>query len=130
MRSKIAQKISQDSNEESTQDDIDEMHHEIIKNYLAEIIEIQFKLIPELNQVFYGAFTIHVMNLAFEASKLDGKDRSMFIKKLSDYEQQKYKLLIIPLLNFTDSQIFSEDYEKELSTVVSIFHLAVPIFNL
>jgi hypothetical protein len=127
---KIAQKINNGTDKESKLKDVDDIHDEMIKNYFTEIIEIQFKLIPEISQIFYGAFTVHMVNIAFEASKITAEDRSVLINKLSDYEKHQYKQLIIPLLNFTDSRIFSEDYEKEFSSIISVFHLAVPIFNL
>jgi hypothetical protein len=127
---KIAQQITKDSYDNSASEDLDEIQREMIKSYLREIIEYQFKLIPELKQIFYGAFTIHIMNLTSETAKLNEDDRSDFIRKLSEYEKQQYKRLTIPLLNYADSRVFSEDYEKEFSSLVNIFHLSVPIHYL
>jgi hypothetical protein len=38
-----------------------------------------------------------------------------------------YKQLNFPLIQYSDSQVFTESYEKELSSIISILHLYVPM---
>jgi hypothetical protein len=127
---KIAQQVCKEPTEEEALADIEKMQQDMIQSYLEEILDQQFKLLPELTQIFYGTFTVHILNLAFEAGKISDEERSEFLKQLSEFEEQQYKQLYFPLLNYSESRIFSEDYEKEFSSLVNIFHLSVPVYNL
>jgi hypothetical protein len=110
-------------------DELAKMQREMIHDYLTEIIEEKFKLLPELLQIYYGAFLIQTVNLAFEAGKVDDTIRSDFFEKLFEFERNQYKEIFIPLMNYPTSRIFSEDYEKEVSSLISLFNLSIPLFN-
>jgi hypothetical protein len=123
-------RISQEIiNDNDPADELTKMQTEMIHDYLTEIIEEKFKLLPELLQIFYGAFLIQTVNLAVEAGKIDENTRTSFFEKLSEYERNQYKQILIPLMNYSGSRIFSEDYEKEVSSLISLFNLTIPLFN-
>ena len=99
----------------------------LIKGFCKRILDDYFKLLPELFQSIYSAFIIHSIFLAVQTERILPEDRDWLLEKFAEMKKSLYKQLNFPLLQYSDSQIFTEAYEKELSSIISILHLYVPI---
>jgi len=127
---KIAIEITEYSDSEENRSELEAIQKEMIKTFGTKIIEENFRLLPELMQFFYGALIIHTINLAYEVEKLNKEERQLLLDKLEHMQNSQFRGITFPLLKFSDSQIFSEEYEKRFSTLISLFHMYIPITNL
>ncbi|UCF62657.1 MAG: hypothetical protein JSW33_08670 [bacterium] len=127
---KIAIEITEFSKSEDNRSELEAIQKEMIKTFGTKIIEENFPLLPELMQIFYGALIIHAINLAYEVEKLNKEERQQLLNKLERMQTMQYKAITFPLLSYSDSQIFNEEYEKRFSSLISLFHLYIPVTSL
>ena len=127
---KIAIEITENSKTEDAAYELNEIQKEMIRTFGSKIIEENFPKLPNLLQLFYCSLIIHTINLAYDEGKLGEEDRHQLLQKLEKNLENKSSLVKSPLFKYTNSRIFSEEYEKEFSSLISIFHLYVPIVNL
>jgi len=124
---RIAGEISQSKKpEEEISEDI-KTKSALIKGFCKRILDDYFKLLPELFQSIYSAFIIHIVHLASQVEKILPEDRDWLLDKFAEMKRNLYKQLNFPLLQYSASQVSNELYEKELSSIISILHLYVPM---
>jgi hypothetical protein len=122
---KIAIEITESSESEDAAYELQEIQKEMIRTFGSKIIEENLPKIPDLLQVFYCSLITHTINLAYDAGKLSEEERYELVGKL----ENKSKSVSSPLLRYTNSRIFSEEYEKEFSSLISFFNLYIPIIH-
>lgn len=127
---KISNEIIDFSGNDSPSDDLVIIKKGMIDTFFTKILKENFVLLPQPLQLLYSGLIIQTINLAFEAGKISEEERSELLGKLSQIESQKFKGMNLPLLHFNNSQLFSEDYEKMFSSVVTLLHLYLPIAHL
>jgi hypothetical protein len=123
---KIAIEITENSVSEDAAYELHEIQKEMIRTFGSKIIEENLPRLPDLLQVFYCSLITHTINLAYDVGKLNEEERYALMEKL----EKKSKSIKSPLLRYTNSRIFSEEYEKEFSSLISIFNLYIPINHL
>ena len=124
---KIAAEISEHKkSQEEISEDI-KTKSALIKGFCKRIMDDYFKLLPELFQLIYSSFIIHIIHLASETEQILPEDRDWLLEKFSEMKISQYQQMNFPLLQFSNSKIFSESYEKELTSIISILHLYIPL---
>jgi len=127
---KISREIFEFSDEYDVSSDLVIIKKGIIKTYFLKILEENFILLPQLFQSLYSGLIIHSLNLAFDAGKVSEEERTSLMGKLITLETNKNKGLNFPMLYFSDSQLFSENYEKMFSSVVTMLYLYLPVAHI
>ncbi|MBN2366998.1 MAG: hypothetical protein JXL67_12585 [Calditrichaeota bacterium] len=103
---------------------------EMIKKYFSDILEEHFFLLPQLFQVLYSPLIIHTCNLVYDFGKITEEDRQEILSDLIKLRDSRYKDIRFALLDYPHSQIFSENYEKEFASIVTLLHLYIPLTHL
>lgn len=127
---KISIEIAENSGTENTGVELQEIQKEMIRTFGIKIIEENLPRLPELLMLFYCSLIIHTINLAYDEGKLSEEERHQLLERLEKKIQNKSQTANSPLFKYANSRIFSEEYEKEFSSLISIFHLYIPIINL
>jgi hypothetical protein len=127
---KIAIEITENSDNEDAAIELQEIQKEMIRTFGTKIIEENLPRLPKLLMLFYSSLIIHTINLANDEGKLTDEERHQLLEKLEKKLEDRSKTARSPLFKYANSRIFSEEYEKEFSSLISIFHLYIPIINL
>ena len=102
---------------------------EIIRNVIEKIIVEPFPQLDKNIKYFYAVILIHILNLAFDNGMISSTERIELlnlIKKNYLSGNQRYP---ISLINFKESELFSESYEHEFASIVNLWQIYLPIYQ-
>jgi hypothetical protein len=127
---KIANEISEYQETDDKGEDLENIKSEMIMSFFSKVICEYYPLLPELYIIVYSAIIMHIINLAYDAEKISGEDRNDLIEKLKESVQKKSMLKKLHLIDYSLDELFSESYEKDISSVINLFHLYLPIYHI
>lgn len=102
----------------------------IIMTMLQVIIIEHYSILPPTFCYFYSAIIIHTINLAYDNNMITAKERLEVLSKLKEKHQSLDKKYSLPLAGFKETDLFSEAYEREFSSIMSLWHIFLPIFHI
>lgn len=127
---KIANEISEYEENDEKGEEIEHINSELIMSFFLKVICEYYPMLPELHLLVYSTIIIHIINLAYDAGKISGEDRHDLIEKLKESTPKKSILKKSHLISYSLDELFSESYEKDISSVINLFHLYLPIYHI
>ena len=103
---------------------------EIIKNLIEKVIVEPFTQFDGIIKHFYATVLIQLLNLAFDNEMISSKDRKELAKLLRNKFKTVNQNLPMPLLKYEEHELFSEDYEKEFTSLVNLWQVYLPVYHL
>lgn len=127
---KIGKEISVYEEFSDTPEELKKIDSNVIMGYFENIIDEFFSSLEELFMKIYAVFIIHSINLAFEAQKITLDERNSLIVRIVEQYGKKFKNSELIFSKYYGEEVFSENYEKQLSSTISLLYLYQPVYQL
>ncbi|MEJ2049696.1 MAG: hypothetical protein P8Y60_07625, partial [Calditrichota bacterium] len=102
---------------------------EIIRNIIEKVIVEPFPQLDKNIKYFYAVILIHILNLAFDNGMISSTERIELLNLLKKNYLTGNQRYPISLINFKESELFNESYEREFASVVNLWQIYLPIYQ-